>query len=199
MADSLLQYAIQQGDIEQASTLIVETGANVNTRNAVGASPCHIAANNGLISILELILSYGCDPNVTTHLQYGLQTPLHMAVHKGYKKVVETLLNNYADPNIVDSQGFSALHIAARKGYLDIAKLLISKGCNVNAKDNQGKTAYYWAKEYRHDEIAALLPAVKYDCAAFQKELEQKVFVVAVAKTKEKKDKKKGGKKKKKK
>ncbi len=112
----------------------------------------------GLLSILELVLSYGCDPNVQLISEVGGQTPLHMAVDRGHKKFVETLLNHYADPNIQDTQGFTPLHIAARKGMVTITKMLISRGCCPTTLDSQGKTAAYWAQEYDHKDILALLP-----------------------------------------
>lgn len=43
MADALLFFAVQQGDLQQVSTLIVEAGANVNGRNCTGANPCHVS------------------------------------------------------------------------------------------------------------------------------------------------------------
>lgn len=106
---------------------------------------------------MELVLSYGCDPNVQLEPDVGSLTPLHMAVGKGNKKFVETLLNHYADPNLQDRQGLTPLHLAAQKGMSTISKLLISRGCCVTTLDAQGKTAAYWAKEYDHKEILDLL------------------------------------------
>jgi hypothetical protein len=41
-ADALLMYAVSQGDAQQASTLIVEANANVNSTNNNGTSCCHV-------------------------------------------------------------------------------------------------------------------------------------------------------------
>jgi len=164
MAEQLLMNAVAAGDMQQVSTLIVETNANINfvDESNRGFTPCHLAAENGLMSVLELLLTFNCDPNVPSVANIGSLTPLHIATSKGYKKIVETLLNYYADPNIQDSNGFTPLHIACRKGFVEIAKLLLSKGTDIELKDEQGKTAYYWAKEYRHDDILPYLEVMAF-------------------------------------
>ncbi|EFC46513.1 ankyrin-repeat-containing protein [Naegleria gruberi] len=159
MAEQLLMNAVEKGDLQQVSTLIVETNADVDfiDEGNRGFTPCHLASENGLMSVLELILTYNCDPNIPSNEQVGYLTPLHIATSKGYKKIVETLLNYYADPNMQDINGYTPLHIACRKGFLEIAKLLLAKGADVEIKDEQGKTPYYWAQEYKHDEILPFL------------------------------------------
>lgn len=109
---------------------------------------------------MELLLSFGSDPNIQMKAEMGGSTPLHIAVAKGYRKLVETLLNHYADPNIQDSQGFTPLHIASRKGLTDICKLLVSKGCCTTVLDAQGKSAAYWASDYGHLDVCELLPEI---------------------------------------
>jgi ankyrin repeat protein len=117
---------------------------------------------------MDLLLTYGCDPNIQLKPEFGCSTPLHIAAGKGYKKLVEILLNHYADPNIQDSQGFTPLHIAARAGFLDVAKLLLSKGCCPTVLDAQGKSACYWAKEYQYEVISQLFPDDgKYDYISY--------------------------------
>ncbi|KAF0978832.1 hypothetical protein FDP41_001902 [Naegleria fowleri] len=159
MSEQLLMNAIENGDLQQVSTLIVETNANVNfiEFQNKGYTPCHLAAEKGLMSILELLLTYNSDPNIPSDERVGSQTPLHIATSKGYKKIVETLLNYYADPNVQDENGYTPLHIACRKGFLEISKLLLAKGGDPDIKDQQGKTAYYWAQEYKHEEILPFL------------------------------------------
>lgn len=49
MADALLLFAVNEGDIQQVSTLIFEARANVNTVNSVGATPCHVCQNTFFI------------------------------------------------------------------------------------------------------------------------------------------------------
>ncbi|KAL9649752.1 hypothetical protein ABK040_009567 [Willaertia magna] len=161
MAEQLLMNAANNGDLVQVSTLIAEANADVNfiDVNNKGYTPSHVACENGLVSILELLLSYEGDPNVKCNSDSGGSTPLHIATSKGYKKMVEILLNYFADPNIQDSNGFTPLHISCRKGFVEIAKLLVAKGADVDIGDAQGKTAYYWAKEYKHEELLPFLEA----------------------------------------
>eukprot|EP01007_Sphenomonas_quadrangularis_P000541 NODE_1389_length_889_cov_272.119048_g1146_i0.p1 GENE.NODE_1389_length_889_cov_272.119048_g1146_i0~~NODE_1389_length_889_cov_272.119048_g1146_i0.p1 ORF type:complete len:201 (-),score=28.41 NODE_1389_length_889_cov_272.119048_g1146_i0:246-848(-) len=162
MANQLLFHAIVQGDVDQAQMLLVEAAADVNSSNQVGETPCHIAAMRGVPAMLELLLSHGANPNISTKKEFGSVTPLIVATKEGKYRVAETLLNNHADPNIADAQGFTPLHYAARQGNLELSKLLIVNGANVSAPDNLGKPPYYWAKEGNHTEVMALLPASKY-------------------------------------
>lgn len=207
MASTLLLHATQQGDAQLVSTLLAETRVSSNCANSSGSSPLHYAAQGGYISILEILLRSGANPDVKTQNIIGGNTPLHIAVDMNFLKVVEILLNFYANPNLLNAVGFTPLHIAARKGYLDCVKLLLSRGAEPEVLDQQGKTPYYWAKEYNHPDITALLPEFKYDWLKPQKvrmgEL-VRVTIVPEAESKDKKKKKKvtkkkGGKKKKKK
>jgi hypothetical protein len=55
-ADALLMFAVTQGDAKQASTLIVEANANVNTTNTNGTSCCHVCVAELLTIRLPLTL-----------------------------------------------------------------------------------------------------------------------------------------------
>jgi len=175
MANQILMHAVSQGDIEQAQSMIVEGGADVNCINTLGETACHYAALRGSVQLLEVLLAYGADPNVNSKKQYGASTPILMATKQGHIQVVETLLRHNADCNLPDSQGFTPLHIAAREGKLDIAKLLISHGSNLEAPDNMGKTPYFWAKENNHTDIMALLPVFKYEWGTQLKKLKDNI------------------------
>eukprot|EP01012_Entosiphon_sulcatum_P033590 TRINITY_DN42526_c0_g1_i1.p1 TRINITY_DN42526_c0_g1~~TRINITY_DN42526_c0_g1_i1.p1 ORF type:complete len:200 (+),score=27.03 TRINITY_DN42526_c0_g1_i1:110-709(+) len=171
MANQLLMHAVSEGDVDQAQTLIVEGSADVNCINTLGETPTHYAAMRGGVTMLELLLGFGADPNVPTKPEFGGATPILLATKLNHVQIVQTLLRHNADPNIPDSQGFTPLHVAAREGREDVAKLLVSHGSNLEAPDRMGKTPYFWAKENNHREIMALLPAFKYDWSTELKRL----------------------------
>jgi len=72
-----LQAAAKAGDLDRVKTLL-EQGADVNTRNAIGADPLHEAAWSGNSQLVELLLARGADVNAR-HAEAG-STPLHYAV-----------------------------------------------------------------------------------------------------------------------
>uniref|UniRef100_A0A7S1PFZ1 Uncharacterized protein n=2 Tax=Percolomonas cosmopolitus TaxID=63605 RepID=A0A7S1PFZ1_9EUKA len=204
MASTLLLHATQQGDTHQVATLLSETRVSCNVENSSQLTPLHYAAQGGYISIMEILLRCGADPNKQSSQKIGSNTPLHIAIDHNYLKVAETLLNYYANPNVQNALGFTALHVAARKGYVECVKMLLARGAQSDILDAQGKTPYYWAQAYQHSEIASLLPVFKYDWTKPQKVRQGQLVRVTVVPpekkvTKKKKGtKKKGGKKKKK-
>lgn len=44
--------------------IFIENNADVNIKNAQGATPLHDAVNRGDIEIIQILLEYGADPTV---------------------------------------------------------------------------------------------------------------------------------------
>ncbi|GAB4836012.1 hypothetical protein Ancab_039517 [Ancistrocladus abbreviatus] len=68
--------------------LLIQEGANVNV-SAGGATPLHIAADNGNADIINCLLKAGADPNVTDE---DGQKPIQAAAFRGNRGAVEILL-----------------------------------------------------------------------------------------------------------
>lgn len=60
-----LHRAAYKGDIEEMTRLL-RGGADVNSRNAEGATPLHWAAFKGQLQAAEVLLQYGADVNALT-------------------------------------------------------------------------------------------------------------------------------------
>eukprot|EP00755_Sulcionema_specki_P008566 Sspe_Gene.41298::Locus_19972_Transcript_1_1_Confidence_1.000_Length_576::g.41298::m.41298 len=163
MASQLLLHAVNQADMQQCQSLIVEGCADVNHQNSLGESPIHVAAIRGLPAVLELLLGFGGDPNVARHEEFGGDTPLHIAADKGHLRIAEILLCNSADPNIQNSLGMIPLHVAARCGNEEMVLLLLSHGTKPEVLDCLGKTAYYYAAERDYVGVMRLLPVQNFD------------------------------------
>ncbi|CAI8027099.1 Rabankyrin-5 [Geodia barretti] len=54
---------------EAAAIFLVHRGAQLNPKNGEGEAPIHIAARNGLHSLVEVLLQHGADPNQQTSLR----------------------------------------------------------------------------------------------------------------------------------
>ncbi|KAJ9447193.1 putative ankyrin repeat protein [Diplonema papillatum] len=194
MASQLLFHAVNQGDLEQVQCLLVEGCADVNYRNTLGETVVHVAATRGLVSMLEMLLANGSDPNVARHEEYGGYTPLHIAAATGALRVAEALLARHMDPNIPDAMGMLPLHLAARSGNQEFVLLLITHGSKPDAVDDFGKPPAYYAQMSHSPLIMRLLPTSTYNWREQRaKEKNQLQFIVRAAEPKPEK-KKKGGK-----
>jgi len=69
-------------------TLLVDEGADVNSRNEKGQTPLHFAVLFDHIEKAELLINAGADVNAKDKSD---RTPLDIAVDRGYTEIVELL------------------------------------------------------------------------------------------------------------
>lgn len=121
----------------------------------------HGAAAAGDLTMVELLLGVGADPNVTDSRG---QSPLYTAGNEcsapGGGPIVRALARAGADVNAADlGQRCTPLHMAARRGNVEIAAALLDYGADVEARDRKGDTPLRRAVNTGHTEVAALLLA----------------------------------------
>ncbi|XP_033213345.1 serine/threonine-protein phosphatase 6 regulatory ankyrin repeat subunit A-like [Belonocnema kinseyi] len=101
--------------MEEHFLLLIDSGANINSRNERGQTPLHLAVE--LASVLchkdklKLLADYGSE--ITVQDEDG-NTPLHLAVKKGNQKGVEILLEYEADLTFLNAEGHTPLGILNR-------------------------------------------------------------------------------------
>jgi len=180
--DSNLLNASKYANIK-ANEEALEAGADINTGKNIKRTPLMLAAKEGHLQVVNLLIAKGADVNakadtstsaiflttnpdivqalikggadVNIKTKYGT-TPLMMATNL---EIVKLLVENKADVNAKDSSGSSVLHSAVRNNNYEIVKYLIEKGANVNAKDNSGVSVLSRAKSIKNknDKVIELL------------------------------------------
>ena len=92
-----------------------------------GITPLHRAAENGHVSVCELIMSHLKDKNPR---DYDGNTPLHSAAQKGHFELCCLILENIKIDtdlsNLNNSYGKTPLDLARRRGHTEIVQLIIS-------------------------------------------------------------------------
>lgn len=135
-----LLTAIRQGDLN-AVRLLLTHGADVNAKDAKGASALLYSAIYGDLECVNLLLDKGADPNASSDL--GINALMWAASDLGK---VRTLLAHGANVNARSNYGFTALSVAsASPGNLPTVLLLLSKGADVKAVDQDGVGALWLA------------------------------------------------------
>jgi ankyrin repeat protein len=152
--DQRLAGAAERQDVQALRTLLKQ-GADVNGKQADGATALHWAAHWDKLDAVDLLLSARANVNATN--DYGV-TPLALACENGSAAMVEKLLAGGANANVAVSTGETALMTAARSGSVDAVKALGAHGADINAKEpTHGQTALMWAVANQHPEVVRVL------------------------------------------
>ena len=143
-----------------------------------GMAAIHMAAVNGHLSAVEILVSRGANVNLIEPLHQN--TALHLAATGGYSDLVRYLVRSRANINVRDSLGqtplltatseaiqiilleagadpnrrgldaATALHYAAYFGFLDAVRLLVSQGADVDARNKEEQTPLWVACSNTH-------------------------------------------------
>jgi len=105
-----LHSALYHGDSESVIRLLLERGADVNTRNAkdYGKTPLHIACGYQSPLVVQLLLGYGSDVNAPD--DHG-NIAIHLAIFGSNHDTALFLLCNGADPMARNHTGASPLDL----------------------------------------------------------------------------------------
>ncbi len=174
-----LLEASKGGDLEYAKWLIKKK-TNPNITLYDGNTPLHLAAQQGHLNIVKLLLDNGADPlafNVegyrAHHLaatneiknnlfgyiskEKSLNYELTNACKDGDLEYAKWLIEKGANINTLDYQGFSPLHWAIGKGNFELVELLLKHGADVNLKAADTTTPLHIAVQRNHTQIIDLL------------------------------------------
>ena len=140
--------------------LLLQYGANINRRLPAGEkfTVLQLAALNGAIDIVKLLLDRGADVNEPPRKNGG--TALQIASWKGFLSLASLLIERGADVNAPRAmgEGQTAVEFAAQHGRYDIVCLLLKNGLNlINDGNTQYVTALRLAEERGNMAIKELL------------------------------------------
>jgi len=134
---------------------IAGTGSN-GWVDMTGQTPFLRASVAGDLRVLQLLLDYGADPNITTFdgtnalmLAAGITWAVAETFDEGADALLETVKLTHAlgnDINAGNSLGLRAIHGAANRGSNDIISYLAENGALLDVADNEGRTAINWAE-----------------------------------------------------
>jgi len=156
LTDEIAQ-ATTDGKLDVVQSLLASNEELVDTFDANGWTPLHLAAHYGYASIAEILLQYGAGINTRSHNDLN-NTPLHAAtVNVGTAAVVRLLLDMGADVNAMQHGGWTALQAAAQNGDVENVQLLIDAGADLYARNDQDQTALVLAMAKNHATIVDIL------------------------------------------
>ena len=122
------------------------TNESVNVADRLGNRPLHIAASNGDIQTVQLLVDCGADVNA---LNEDGQTPLHTAAGRWIDcpELCSILLKHNAKIDAVDKDGNQPLHLACKRRHAATVNLLLSHGADVTALNKQQQRPLHLANE----------------------------------------------------
>lgn len=130
-APALLFHAILDGHLDRAEAVLSTHDGVANAAFPGQDSFLHLAAGEGNIEIVRLLIEFGANVN---HVAPGrlFCPPLCEAAEAGHLKVVQALLDAGAWVDGDDRTSITPLMLAAREGRDEIVQLLLANGAEVN-------------------------------------------------------------------
>ena len=155
---SVLAIAAYYENANIVRQLLTNVDCDVNQRDR-WSTPLAKAAGAGLVSVVEVLLDHGADPEIQEGPSYASGTALNRAIDHGHVAVVKLLLQRGADPRAVDTYNRTIVHSAAVNGQDEVLRALFEKptGVNINQKGTNGRTAMHDAAYFNYCETIKLL------------------------------------------
>ena len=167
-------------DLPELVELLLHRGADVGQRGFNDHTPLHLAAAQGDLAMVELLLRHGADPNQITRID-DMETPLELAERAGNRdvagrlrplttrlnweqaaatgdvRVLQRMRGDGRDIDAKDGYGQTALMRAAHAGQREAVQWLVAEGANLDQTSKFHLSALMLAVIGNHDKIARLL------------------------------------------
>lgn len=123
--------------------------ANQEGLDIAKSTPLHLAALEGHVGIIQLLLKLGCNKEAQNTVS-SIDAPACCA---GYAALMWPPISMI--PWLVQF-GKTPLHVAAERNKLDCLRLLLDEGCNPGARDDKGHTVLDVARAQKHEVCACV-------------------------------------------
>ena len=124
-----LHEAARKPGSDAVRRLIHSQPGLIHALDEKGRTPLQLAARNGCLESVALLVAAGADVNTTDE---KLQTPLQMAAYYGFLEVATLLLAKGASVSAANRWQIGPLHLAANFGHTEMVELLLQNGADVN-------------------------------------------------------------------
>jgi ankyrin repeat protein len=121
---------------DEAVSMLIEYGADVNNVNVRGCTPLHLAVHEGKIKTVKLLLDVGADLSVRT--RQGL-SPFLISVAESRTEIMEELILRSSDIMALDAYGRGAAFAPIKRNPETLSRLQ-ELGVPFNIRDNFGQT-----------------------------------------------------------
>jgi hypothetical protein len=108
--------------------LLLQQGADVNAKDAMGVTPLHLAVQSEDSMLATILLEKGA--NIHARTQQG-ETPLHVVAAQGRLGMAEVLVVHGADVNAADNLGRLPLKLATLQNHQPLAHWLRTQGAEL--------------------------------------------------------------------
>jgi len=153
----LLHSKACSGDVARVQQVLDSGRVDPDSRDQDGTTPLMLAAGNGRLEVVSLLLEEGADPNIRKNT--GV-TAIFLASVGGYLDILTNLMKAGADPDPQSQEGGTPLMAAAQAGHLDVVEKLLLSGADHNACMWDGASALFLAGQNGHARIVVHLLAI---------------------------------------
>ncbi|XP_023234600.1 protein phosphatase 1 regulatory subunit 16A-like isoform X1 [Centruroides vittatus] len=170
-------------DSEDMMKLLLEFGANVNTKDSEQWTPLHAAATCGHLHLVKYLISKGADllaVNADGNMPYDIceddatldyiesemakrgvtQEMIDQTRASTERRMLEDLewiVENGGDIEYKDNQGATPLHVAAANGYLSVVEYLLENNVSTEVVDDDLWQPIHAAACWGHPDVIELL------------------------------------------
>ena len=141
-------------DKTEEVSLFLTAGFSPDTKDKKGVPLICVAARNGKLNTLKLLLKAGAQVNLIAE-DRGSSALLDSAIERN-KEMVKILIEAKADLNVQSKDGQTALVVVVGAGDDEISEMLIKAGADPDIKDALGVSARKYATIFGNSKMLAM-------------------------------------------
>ena len=135
-----IHRAARLGNYQDVLAALVQE-ENADAMSIQHFTPLMLAAREGHLCIVKLLLDRGANPNLA---HPNGRTALHLASSTGHEEIVQSLLLGGAFINVISKRGDSPAIEAAHFNHVGVINILRFHQADMSHCDKQGRTADDW-------------------------------------------------------